>query len=95
MYKYAFAFLVCILDEIKYLFGCDVILVKQNLLFLVKPMEGKIYYPHAFPLVLDLLARAIYDLGDFVSYDKLHILQIVVAVYQSWFYLLKLQTHRQ
>ena len=95
MYKYAFTFFVCIFNEIKYLFGCDVILVKQNLLFLVKPMEGEVYNSHTFPLILDLLARAVYDLGDFVSNDKLHILQTVVAVYHSWSYLLRLQTHRQ
>ena len=80
MNKNAFTFLVCILDEIKYLFGCDVILVKQNLLFLVKPMESQVYHAHTFPLVLYLLARTVYDLGYFVSNDKLHILQIVVAV---------------
>ena len=81
MHKHAFAFFVRILNEIKYLFGCDVILIKQNLLFLVKPVESKVYYAHTFPLVLDLLARAVYDLGYFVSNDKLHILQIIVAVY--------------
>ena len=81
MYKYAFTFLVCIFNEIEYLFGRDVILVKQNLLLLVKPMESQVYHAHTFPLVLYLLARAVYDLGDFVSNDKLHILQIVVAVY--------------
>lgn len=74
MHKDTFTLLICLLDELKDLLGCDVILVEKNLLLLVQPVKCQVNHAHAFPLVLYLLARAIDDLGDFVGNHKLDIL---------------------
>ena len=67
-------------NEVKYFLGCDVCLVEEDLLLLIKPVERKIYDPHAFPLVLNLLPRAINDPGDLIRDNELHILKQVMAI---------------
>jgi len=68
------AFLAGFLDEVKYFLSCDVRLVEQDLLLLVKPVEREVNDAHSFPLVLDLLARAVDDPRDLICDDKLHVL---------------------
>ena len=65
-------------NEVKYFLGCDVRLVEQDLLLLVKPVEREVNDAHAFPLVLDLLAGAVDDPRDLICNDKLHILKELI-----------------
>ena len=74
----ALALLAGFFNEVKYFLRCDVSLVEQDLLLLIKPVEREVNDAHSFPLVLDLLARAVDDPRDLICDDKLHVLKELI-----------------
>ena len=50
-----------------------------NLVVLIEPEKCQIGHADWLPVVLNLLARAVDDVSDFVSYDKLQILQQIIV----------------
>jgi len=47
--------------------------VQQHLVVLVEPEEGQVGDPDGLPMVLDLLARAVNDVRDFVSHHEFQV----------------------
>lgn len=68
------ALLSCNFDEIENVFRSLVLLVKEDLAFIVLPEEGQVNYAKSFPLVLQLLASAVYHTRYFVHLYEIQVL---------------------
>lgn len=74
MYQYALSFFAGIFNKVKYFFSCKVFLVKQDLVFLVEPVEWKVDHANGFPVVGYLPACTVDNVTDLVGHYKLQIL---------------------
>ena len=79
--------LICLLDEFIYGVCCLIFDIKDNLAWkssslksvtylvvLIKPEESEIGHPDWLPVVRDLLASAVDDVGDLVCHHELQVL---------------------
>ena len=63
-----------VFDEIKDGLSCSVLCIEYDLVFKVKPLEGKIYHPSALPVVWDLLSSTVDNMRNLVGNYKFLIL---------------------
>ena len=74
MDKYALAIRCRLVDEVKYLVCHFVLGVKEHLILLVNPVEGKISDTNRLPHVSHCIARAINYVSHFIRSDEFQIL---------------------
>lgn len=62
-------------NEVVNLFSHLVVIVKDELAIIIKPIEGKVFNTYRGPLVEDLTASTVNDMGNFVGNDKFQVLR--------------------
>ena len=63
------------IDEVKDLVSYLILSVKEYLVLLVQPVEGKVSDSNLFPHVLDLASSAVDDVSDFVCHYEFKVLR--------------------
>ena len=74
VHKNTFCLFWCWFYKIVNLFGCLIIVIKKSLTFWVLPKEREINNSYRFPEIPNLFPRAVYNMRNFISYDKFKIL---------------------
>ena len=80
MDQHAFVLLDGILNEVEDGFGGCILLVKDNLVFQVEPLESEIHNASAFEIVLDLFASTVNDVSHLVGYYEFLVLQAIITM---------------
>jgi len=65
-----------IFDEVVNRFCRCVLLVKDDLILKIKPLESKIYHASAFPVIRHLLASTINYMRNLIGYDEFLVLKM-------------------
>ena len=65
-----------VFNEVEDCLGSCVLVVEDNLVFQVQPLESQVDNASSFEVVHDLLARTINNVGDFIGDHKFLVLQI-------------------
>ena len=73
MHQHAVVFGHCIFYKLEDFIGCFILLIKEDLVFGIKPLERLVLHADVHPLILYLPPCAVDYFGDFVRDDELQI----------------------